>query len=118
MRADLPGSHLPVPGGRSSIWCSLAATRASGPTRTPPTSPQTTRESTWRVCDTAAYELLEYPPDDATPEQAASIAESGRRVALCFAQQMLSADTAELPRWARRTTDVLLADHPSRHDVK
>ncbi|THC49316.1 DUF87 domain-containing protein [Streptomyces sp. A1499] len=67
------------------------------------------REATWGVCDAVAYELMEYPPDDASPEQRARISESRRRVGLCFAQQMIAADPTELPRSARRIIDTLLA---------
>jgi hypothetical protein len=70
------------------------------------------RESGWRVSRSAAYELMQDTPDDASPEQEQAIAESVRRVGLCFAQQMLAADTAELPRSVRRITDELLAVQP------
>ncbi|MEU6795532.1 DUF87 domain-containing protein [Nonomuraea wenchangensis] len=68
-----------------------------------------TREATRGVCDLAAYELLEYPPDDATPELTARINGSRRRAGLCFAQQMLAADRHELPRSTRGIIDNLLA---------
>ncbi|MFJ5900814.1 hypothetical protein ACIQFZ_36600 [Streptomyces sp. NPDC093064] len=66
-----------------------------------------TRDATWHACDLAAYELLEYPPDDATPEQIAQINDSRRRAGLCFAQQMLAADSNELPRSSRSIIDNL-----------
>ncbi|NML50983.1 hypothetical protein HHL19_20985 [Streptomyces sp. R302] len=65
------------------------------------------RQATWRVCDTAAYELVEYPPDDASPEETARIEATRRRVGLCFAQHMLAADGGELPRSVIRITDAL-----------
>ncbi|WP_218184264.1 ATP-binding protein [Streptomyces sp. PKU-EA00015] len=66
------------------------------------------RDATWKVCDSASYELMEYPSDDASPEESARIAVSRRCVGLCFAQQMLAADTLELPRSARQIIDVLI----------
>ncbi|WP_030722451.1 ATP-binding protein [Streptomyces sp. NRRL F-2580] len=66
------------------------------------------RDATWQVCDSATFELMEYPPDDASPEQRTRIEESRRRVGLCFAQQMLAADTYELPRSVRRIIGTLL----------
>ncbi|MFD4246741.1 ATP-binding protein [Streptomyces sp. NPDC058525] len=82
----------------SDMWSEAdAADRAAG-----------SRQATWAVCDTAAYELVEYPLDDASPEEAARIEEARRRVGLCFAQHMLAADGGELPRSVRRITDSLM----------
>ncbi|MFD9007731.1 ATP-binding protein [Streptomyces sp. NPDC059552] len=66
------------------------------------------RQATWSVCETAAYELVEYAQDDASPEETARIETARRRVGLCFAQQMLAADGGELPRSVRRITDSLM----------
>ncbi|MFI8105472.1 ATP-binding protein [Streptomyces sp. NPDC086023] len=66
------------------------------------------RQATWQVCDTAAYELFEYPQDNASPEEAARIENARRRVGLCFAQHMLAADGGELPRSVRRITHSLI----------
>ncbi|MFJ2750600.1 ATP-binding protein [Streptomyces sp. NPDC087297] len=68
------------------------------------------RQATWRVCDTAAYELVEYPQDDAPPEEAARIEDRRRRAGLCFAQHMLAADGGELPRSVARITDSLMEE--------
>ncbi|MGW9374128.1 ATP-binding protein [Streptomyces xanthophaeus] len=68
------------------------------------------RQATWRVCSTAAYELVEYAQDDASPEETAQIENTRRRVGLCFAQHMLAADGGELPRSVIRITDSLMEE--------
>ncbi|MGW6838825.1 ATP-binding protein [Streptomyces sp. NPDC054949] len=68
------------------------------------------RQATWRVCDTAAYELVEYAQDDASPEEIDRIQNTRRRVGLCFAQHMLATDGGELPRSVRRITNSLLGE--------
>jgi hypothetical protein len=94
-----PVADLVQAGRYQPSWSEAdAADRAAG-----------TREATRQVCDLAAYELLEYPPEDATLDLTAGIDGSRRRAGLCFAQQMLAADNHELPRSTRGIIDRLLA---------
>jgi hypothetical protein len=84
----------------SNMWSEADATDRTGGSR----------QATWQVCDTAAYELVEYAQDDASPEDERKIEETRRRVGLCFAQHMLARDGGELPRSIRRITDALIEE--------
>jgi hypothetical protein len=62
----------------------------------------------WSVVQDAAYELIEFPLAEEPPEVRERMEDAFRRVALCFEQQTLSADSSRVPRAARRLlTDVL-----------
>ncbi len=88
----------------SDMWAEAdASDRAEG-----------SRQATWQVCDTAAYELVEYPPDDALPEETERIEHTRRSVGLCFAQHMLAADAGEQPCSVRRITDALMNESSSQ----
>ncbi|MET9852151.1 DUF87 domain-containing protein [Streptomyces sp. NPDC006450] len=60
------------------------------------------RVRTWQVCQDAAYELMEFPTEDAPEEARKKLDTAARRVCLCFEQQMLADDRRKVPRTTRR----------------
>lgn len=60
------------------------------------------RVRTWEVCQDAAYELVEFPTEDAPEEARKKLDTTARRVCLCFEQQMLADDRRKVPRTTRR----------------
>lgn len=62
------------------------------------------RTETWRICEQAAHELVEWPPPDMPPVTVLS----ARRAAMCFGQQMLADDTRKLPSATHNILRLLL----------
>ncbi|MER6433756.1 DUF87 domain-containing protein [Streptomyces sp900105245] len=60
------------------------------------------RTRTWDVCQDAAYELVEFPTEDAPEEARKKLDTAARRICLCFEQQMLADDRRKVPRTTRR----------------
>ncbi|OEJ22644.1 ATPase [Streptomyces subrutilus] len=60
------------------------------------------RVRTWEVCQDAAYEIVEFPTEDASEEARKKLDTAARRVCLCFEQQMLADDRRKVPRTTRR----------------
>ena len=90
-----------VTGGRyQSSWERADATDAR--------SERPDQKQSWQVCQDAAYELIEFPDPAAPRHLAGQIADSARRVGLCFEQQMLAGDSRKVPRTTRRILDRIL----------
>ncbi|MFD7206603.1 ATP-binding protein [Streptomyces sp. NPDC059893] len=87
--ADLVASHRYHP-----VWGE--ADRSDG------ASEDKRRVRTWEVCQDAAYELVEFPTEDAPEEARKKLDTTARRVCLCFEQQMLADDRRKVPRTTRR----------------
>ncbi|ORA61321.1 ATP-binding protein [Mycobacteroides franklinii] len=68
------------------------------------------REETWQVCQDAAYEITEFPDEGAPADVAQHIVANAKRVCMCFAQQMLVADTRKSIRTSRRILDRIVAE--------
>jgi hypothetical protein len=66
--------------------------------------------ATWRLCEAASYELIEYPDKSSSDDLRARAAPAARRTALCFYQQMLASDAAKHPRTVRRLTERMLLE--------
>lgn len=68
------------------------------------------REESWEVALDAAYALMEFPEDHWDEPLRRQVSDAARRVALCFAQQMLDRDVKKSPRTVRRIIDKLLVE--------
>ncbi|OHV37009.1 MULTISPECIES: hypothetical protein [Pseudofrankia] len=67
------------------------------------------RHTLWDVCKDAAYQLVEFPEEETT-ETAARLRDIVDRLALCFGQQMLTAESWSHPATVRRAVSGLLAE--------
>ena len=67
------------------------------------------RAGTWAVCDLASRRLVEKPDRQVGPEIEALLGDARRRAGLCFAQQMLAADTSLAPYTFRRVVEEIVA---------
>jgi hypothetical protein len=68
------------------------------------------RRETWRMCESASYELIEYAEENGLDEQRKKIGASARRLGLCFAQQMLADDKRKVPRSIRVIIDSVITE--------
>ncbi|MFE2297914.1 ATP-binding protein [Streptomyces sp. NPDC059445] len=87
--ADLVASHRYQPAWREAD-------------ETDGASEEKRRVRTWDTCQDAAYELVEFPTEDAPEEARRKLDTTARRVCLCFEQQMLADDHRKVPRTTRR----------------
>ncbi len=55
------------------------------------------RAATWALCQDAAFELVEWPDPGQPATVGVEVAATARRVALCFAQQMVDRDDRSAP---------------------
>ncbi|MFD5424623.1 ATP-binding protein [Streptomyces sp. NPDC127084] len=96
----LPVAELVAEGAFSDMWKEAReADRAA---------PEGRRAAVWEVCQDAAYQLVELPEDDGSPDLATQLRWTADRTALCFAQQMFAAETWAHPATARRALTELL----------
>ena len=99
-----------APGGRRS-WRTSSRPAAISPRGEPQTkSASKRRQETWKVCQDAAFELIEFPGVDNSEKLKEQLTSAARRVCLCFEQQMLADDTRKLPRTSRRILARVLAE--------
>ncbi|MEU1406838.1 DUF87 domain-containing protein [Streptomyces sp. NPDC005728] len=79
------------------------------------------RPALWDICKDASYQLVEFPETDTDAETASHLREAADRVALCFAQQMLTSEPQAHPATVRRAVADLLrepkAGGPSAEDA-
>ncbi|MEU1447895.1 ATP-binding protein [Streptomyces mirabilis] len=68
------------------------------------------RPALWDVCKDAAYQLVEFPEARTDEETTARLCDVADRTALCFGQQMLTAETWSHPATVRRAVSDLLAE--------
>ncbi|WP_214104025.1 ATP-binding protein, partial [Acrocarpospora catenulata] len=72
--------------------------------------PDRRRIKTWRVCQDAAFGIIEPPEADLPPELHDRINMNAGRVALCFEQQMLHDDRNKSPRNIQRILNRVLGE--------
>lgn len=76
------------------------------------------RPRLWDVCKDAAYQLVEFPEDDADEETVTRLRDTEDRVALCFGQQMLTAENWSQPATVRRAVaDLANESAPVADDI-
>jgi hypothetical protein len=68
------------------------------------------RERSWEVALDAAYALIEFPEPDWPLPLRQDVSDRARRVALCFAQQMLDTDPLKSPRTTRKIMARILGE--------
>jgi Helicase HerA, central domain len=64
----------------------------------------------WEAAQTAAYQLIEFPEADVPDESKPAIDAAASRVALCYAQQVIAAESAMTPRTVRREVTAMIAE--------
>jgi hypothetical protein len=67
------------------------------------------RRGTWKLCRSAAYELIEHPSADTAPDRRQAMEAAARRVGMCFGQQMLESSGRHIATAMRDISTQLLA---------
>ena len=68
------------------------------------------RRETWDISRLGGAELIEFPDTDWPDGARKAATEAAVRACLCFAQQMLAADTRKLPRTSRRVMELVISE--------